>query len=58
MNFIVCESCLKNEDFPGGPVVKNRPCSAGDVSLIPGPGTKIPNAAGQLSPCGATQDPT
>ena len=23
-------------DFPGGPVVKNPPCNAGDVSLIPG----------------------
>ena len=24
--------------FPGGPVVKNLPCNAGDTSLIPGPG--------------------
>ena len=23
-------------DFPGGPVVKNPPCNAGDVGLIPG----------------------
>ena len=36
VNFIVCELRLKNEYFPGGPVVKNRPCSAGDVGLIPG----------------------
>ena len=28
----------KSEDIPGGPVVKNLPASAGDVSLIPGPG--------------------
>ena len=25
--------------FPGGSVVKNPPCSAGDTSLIPDPGT-------------------
>ena len=23
-------------DFPGGPVVKNLPASAGDMSLVPG----------------------
>ena len=32
-------------------MVKNLPCNAGDVGLIPGLGTKIPYAAGQLSPC-------
>ena len=37
-------------DFPGGPVVKNPPYSAGDMGSIPGQGTKIPHAAGQLSP--------
>ena len=38
--------------FPGGPMVKNLPCSAGDASLIPGgEGTKIPHAGEQLSPC-------
>ena len=36
-------------NFPGGPVVKNLPCNAGDVGSIPGQGTKIPHAAGQLS---------
>ena len=40
-------------DFPGGPVVKNPPSNAGDTSSIPGWRTKIPHAAGQLSP-GAT----
>jgi len=29
---------------------KNPPFNAGDASSIPGPGTKIPHAAGQLSP--------
>ena len=26
------------EGFPGGPVVKNRPCNAGDTGLVPGLG--------------------
>ena len=46
------------EDFPGGPVVKNPPSNAGDVGSISGRGTKIPHAAGQLSPRGATTEPT
>ena len=33
-------------DFPGGPGVKNPPCNAWDVGLIPGQGTKIPHVAG------------
>ena len=37
-------------DFPGGPVVKNPPSNAGGPGSIPGQGTKIPHAAGQLSP--------
>ena len=44
-------------DFPGGPVVKNLPSSAGDVGLIPGQGTKIPHAMGQLSPHAASTEP-
>ena len=44
-------------DFPGGPVVKNPPSSAGNAGLIPGQGTKIPHAAGQLSPCATTREP-
>ena len=28
-------------DFPGGPVVKNPPCNAEGMDLIPGQGTKI-----------------
>ena len=34
----------ESRDFPGGPVVKNLPSNAGDTSLIPGQGTKIPHA--------------
>ena len=41
-------------NFRGGPVVKNLPCNAGDVGLIPGLGTKIQHAAGQLSLCPTT----
>ena len=42
---------LKNneEDFPGSPVVKNLPSNTWDASLIPGQGTKIPQAMGQLN---------
>ena len=43
-------------DFPGGPVVKKPPSNAGDAGSIPGRGTKIPHAAGQLSPWTATAE--
>jgi len=36
-------------NFPGGPVVKNPSCSAGDVGLIGGRGTEIPHPRKQLS---------
>ena len=39
----------KIRDFSGDPVVKNPPYNAGDKGLIPGQGTKIPHATGQLS---------
>ena len=35
---------------------KNSPSSAGDAGSIPGQGTKIPRAAGQLSPCTTTTE--
>ena len=35
---------FNHRDFPGGPVVKNSPCNAWDMSGIPGQGTKIPHA--------------
>ena len=46
------------EVFPGGPVVKNSPSIAGDMSSISGWGTEIPHAAGQLGLCIATTEPT
>ena len=39
--------------FPGGSVVKNLPCNAGDAGSIPGQGTKIPHAMEQLTICAA-----
>ena len=43
--------------FSGGPAVKDLPCNAGDVSLIPGWGTKILDASEQISPHATTKDP-
>ena len=48
----ICRACIRTAadwDFPGGPGVKNPPSNAGDVGSIPGGGTKIPHAGGQLS---------
>ena len=36
-------------------MVKNPPSNAGDAGSIPGQGTKIPHAAGQLSPRTTTE---
>ena len=47
---------LMYRDFPGGPVVKNPPYNVGYSGLIPGQGTKIPHAVGQLSPCTTTTE--
>ena len=43
-------------DFSGGPVIRSLPCNAGDMSSIPGQGTKIPYAKEQLSPLTATRE--
>ena len=42
-------------DFPNG--LTNHLANAGDMGLIPGRGTKIPCATGQLSPHNATTEP-
>ena len=47
---------INSQDFLGGPVVKNLPCNAGDAGSIPGRGTKIPHAMGQLSPHAAARE--
>ena len=38
-------------------MVKNPPSNAGDAGLIPGEGTKIPHAAGQLRVRATTTEP-
>ena len=47
-----------NQDFRGGPVVKNPPSNTGEAGSIPGWGTKVQHAMGQLSPRAATTEPT
>ena len=37
-------------DFPGGAAVENPPSNVEDAGSIPGWGTRIPHAMGQLSP--------
>ena len=44
-------------DSPGGPVVKNLPCNAGDRDLTPGWGTKIPHVEEQLNLCDRIKEP-
>ena len=46
-----------NGNFPGGPVVNNLPCNAGDTGSIPGQGTKILHANGQLRLQAAITEP-
>ena len=45
-----------DRDFPGGPVVKNPPCNAGDVGSIPGLGTKTLHSVERLSLFTATTE--
>ena len=46
------------ETITDGPMVKNILCNADNISLIPGPETKIPHATEQLSLCAITTKPT
>ena len=39
-------------------MVKNLPVTAGDMGSIPGQGTKVPHAVGQLRPSTATTELT
>ena len=48
----------ERRDFPGGPVVKNPSCNAGEAGSVPCRGTKTPHAMGQLSLRAATREPT
>ena len=57
IHFPQCNRYSRNAywDFPGGPVVKNPPCNAGDTGSIPGRENKIPCVAEQLSLCATTK---
>ena len=57
LQFLPCLKISNLRDFSGGPVVKNPPSNAGDTGLIPGRGTKIPHAMGQLSLRAVTTEP-
>ena len=37
-------------DFPGGPAVQKLPANAGDMSSVPGLGSRIPHAGGGTKP--------
>ena len=39
-------------------MVKSLPSNAGDWGSVPGQGTKIPHASGQISLCASTTEPT
>lgn len=41
--------------FPGGPVVQNSPCNAGDTGAMPDLG-RPPHAAKKLKPCVTTTE--
>ena len=59
LNILKIKNLIKEapRDFTGGPMLKNPPSNAGDVGSIPDQGTKIPHAAGQLSPRATTTEP-
>ena len=38
-------------------MVKNLSCNAADIGSIPGQGTKIPHATGQLGPSATSNEP-
>ena len=46
------------EGFPGGPVVKNPPASAGDVGLIPGSGRSAGGENGNPLQDSCLENPT
>ena len=46
---VIVPTLKLKQDFHGGPVGKEMPSNAGDTGWIPGRGTKIPHATGQLS---------
>ena len=51
------QHCLWKRQPGTSLVVQNPPSNAGDTGSIPGWGTKIPHAAGQLRPQATTREP-
>ena len=51
-----CKKTLSG--LPWWSMVKNPPSNAGDAGSVPGRGTKIPHATGQLSLCVPTTEVT
>ena len=49
---------VAQRDFPRGPVVKIPLGNRGDMGSVPGLGTKIPHAVGQLTLLTAITEPT
>ena len=47
---------MTTRSFPSGPGVKTPSCNEAGTDSIPGEGTKIPHAPGQLSPRVATRE--
>ena len=47
-----------SRDFHGSTMVKNLPCNAGELHLIPGCWTKMPHVTEQGSPCATTRGST
>ena len=52
LNAIFSYRQMLEEDFSGGPVVKNLPANAEDMGLLSGPGRPSP------SPCATATEPT
>ena len=44
-------------DFPGGPVVKNPPASAGDIGFIPGSERSLGGGHGNPLQCSCLENP-
>ena len=55
-HLIQIQNWRNRKNLGGNSLVKNPPSNAGGIDSIPGWGTKIPHAAGQLSLCSATRE--
>ena len=51
------ECLIEKQGLPWWSSVRNPPCNAGDIGLVPGWGAMIPHAMRQLSPHATTIEP-